>query len=85
MNEITAGCLAKSLAGHDKDRYFIILSVDEDYVMLADGKNRPVERPKRKKRKHIQAQKQPLLAEGPFSNEAVRAAIRDYEKTAAVK
>ena len=49
------GCPARSLAGHDKDRYFIILGEDGEYVFLADGTSRTVARPKRKKKKHIQA------------------------------
>ncbi len=52
--ELEAGMLAKAKAGHDKNCIYVIISVDDEYVYLADGRSRPVCRPKKKKRKHIQ-------------------------------
>lgn len=49
-----AGCLVRSLAGHDKGSIFIILKEDAEYVYLADGRLRTVADPKRKKKKHVQ-------------------------------
>lgn len=54
MEEYGVGCLARSLAGHDKGNLFIIMKEDAEYVYLADGKIRLAGKPKRKKRKHIQ-------------------------------
>ena len=45
---------AKAKAGHDKNCIYVIISVNDEYVYLADGDVRPVCRPKRKNRKHIQ-------------------------------
>ena len=42
--------LVRSLAGHEKDRLYIIIQQDEEYVWLVDGRNRTMEKPK----KHIQ-------------------------------
>lgn len=50
------GQLARSLAGRDKGRLYIILEAGDEYVSLTDGKYRTVERPKRKKKKHVQLQ-----------------------------
>ena len=36
------GCLAWSLAGHDKEGIFIIIKEDAEYVYLADGRLRTV-------------------------------------------
>ncbi len=45
-------CLSKS--GRDKDRYFVVTEViDESYVMIADGVMRKLNKPKRKKIKHL--------------------------------
>ena len=49
-----AGCLVRSLAGHDKGNIFIIIKEDAEYVYLADGRLRTVADPKRKKKKHVQ-------------------------------
>lgn len=46
--------MAKSKAGRDKDRIYLIVREDREYVYLADGKYRLVENPKRKNKKHIQ-------------------------------
>lgn len=54
MVRTETGMLAKSLAGHDRNRLYIIIRTEGEYVWLADGSCRTVERPKRKKKKHIQ-------------------------------
>ena len=35
--ELEAGMLAKAKAGHDKNCIYVIISVDDEYVYLADG------------------------------------------------
>jgi len=52
-NELT-GRVANVTAGRDKGRRFAVIGIEEDeYVLLADGKRRKVEKPKRKKLKHV--------------------------------
>ena len=46
------GFLASSKAGHDKDKIYIIIKEDAEYVWLTDGKIRTVDKPKKKKKKH---------------------------------
>ena len=48
------GELATSKAGHDKDRLYMIVGEEGEYVYLCDGRLRGVEHPKKKKKKHIQ-------------------------------
>lgn len=48
------GTFAISRAGHDIGQIYIITQESEEYVYLADGKTRTVERPKRKNKKHVQ-------------------------------
>ena len=43
------GQVARSLAGHDKGTFLAVLEVAPPYAVVADGKARPLERPKRKK------------------------------------
>ena len=42
-------------ATYDKGQLFFVIDADEQYVYLADGKSRKLEKPKRKKRRHVQA------------------------------
>jgi len=53
---------------------------DGDYVMLADGSSRPVSHPKRKKKRHIQAGKTPLISGGPATDDAIRSALAKYSE-----
>ena len=50
--EIAKSDIVRSDAGRDQGKLFIVLAVEGEYLLLADGKTRPVERPKRKRRKH---------------------------------
>ena len=43
-----------STAGHDQGEIFYVISTDDQFLYLANGKDRTLEKPKRKKRKHIQ-------------------------------
>ena len=52
--EIDKSSLVVSKAGRDKGQLFYVIDADEQYVYLADGKSRRLEKPKRKKRKHIE-------------------------------
>lgn len=43
-----------STAGRDKDKVFFVLKEDGIFAYLANGKERKIESPKRKKLKHLQ-------------------------------
>ena len=43
-----------STAGRDQGKLFYVIGTDSIYLMLANGKDRTLDKPKRKKRKHIQ-------------------------------
>lgn len=52
--DIRKGDIVYSRAGRDQGRYFLVIdTVDEQYVLIADGKMRRLETPKRKKVKHL--------------------------------
>lgn len=54
MDRWEKGMLAKSLAGHDNGKIYVIIDLDETYVYLADGEIRTLNKLKKKKRKHVQ-------------------------------
>ena len=51
--EIAQSNIVRSDAGRDKGKLFVVLAVEGEYLLLADGKSRKVESPKRKKRRHV--------------------------------
>jgi len=52
--EVDKSSLIVSKAGRDQGQLFYVIDADEQYVYLADGKSRRLEKPKRKKRKHVE-------------------------------
>ena len=48
MEEYGVGMMARSLAGHDKGKVYMILDVKEPFVYLVDGKLRTLDHPKKK-------------------------------------
>ena len=54
QNNIKVGSVVLSTAGHDSGNYFVVVELENaEFVKICDGKNRPLEKPKRKKIKHI--------------------------------
>ena len=51
--DISKSDIVISLAGRDKDKLFYVMEVEDNCVLLADGKGRKLENPKRKKLKHV--------------------------------
>ncbi len=54
-NEFKVGGYVLSTAGHDRGEYYVILQLDDEYAYLVDGRIRTLNRPKKKKQKHITA------------------------------
>ena len=51
--DVARSDIVKAAAGRDQGKLFFVLEVEGDFLLLADGKSRKLERPKRKKRKHV--------------------------------
>ena len=54
ISEINISDVVISTAGRDQGKLFYVIGTDPVYLTLANGKDRTLEKPKRKKRKHIQ-------------------------------
>lgn len=78
------GKFAYSKAGHDKGKLYVIISCEDKYVYLADGRYKTMAAPKKKSVKHIQIINQTVnevLSEGiyqkePHSDDAIKYAIK---------
>lgn len=54
MNQLEVGQVVRSLAGRDKGQFLIVCEVlDQNFVMVCDGKLRKISSPKKKKIKHL--------------------------------
>ena len=54
IQDISISDVVLSTAGRDQGQMFYCVGTDDQYVSLADGKGRTLDKPKRKKRKHVQ-------------------------------
>lgn len=84
--EVFAGDIVFSKAGRDKEQPFVVLKViDTQYVFLADGRTRRVDKPKKKKLKHLlksghvaQAVKEKLEADMKVTNPDLKRALAEF-------
>ena len=54
LSDFNISDVVMSTAGRDTGKLFYVVGTDPVYLTLANGKDRTLEKPKRKKRKHIQ-------------------------------
>ncbi len=55
--DFVVGQIVISKSGRDKGLAFVIKSIEGEYVYLVDGKLRKLDKPKKKKQKHVQPTK----------------------------
>ena len=72
-----------SLNGRDKGKRFVVIGREEEYVLLADGKGRKVDKPKRKKFKHVSPDGRVTIAK--LTNGEIRRALAEYAATCGEK
>jgi len=73
--KIEIGSVVRSLAGKDKDSYFCVVELNDSYCFLRDGKIHKLEKPKRKKIKHVQNSPFKLQSEALQVNKHLKKAI----------
>ena len=74
---LEAGMFAKAKAGHDKNCIYVIISVNDEYVYLADGGKRLVSCPKKKNRRHVQIIYK-MQSASVSEDEMIRMTINEY-------
>ena len=52
--DINISDVVQTTAGRDAGQWFYVINADPVYLLLANGKDRTLEKPKRKKRKHVE-------------------------------
>ena len=83
--DLRRGDVVRSLAGHDKDSLFCVMSTEGDVLLLANGKERKLNSPKRKRCKHVQREGSSdrsvflrLRAEEPVGDNELRKALAAF-------
>lgn len=69
------GCVVCSKAGRDKGHFMVVVGCTENAVFVCDGKERPLDRPKRKNTKHLAFTKSCLTKEQFSTDRSLRRAL----------
>lgn len=78
--DFVRGLVVRSAAGRDKGTFLVVLSHDAQCAVVCDGKHRPLERTKRKKKKHLFVTNT-VLPEGSMqTNREIRRALQSFSK-----
>lgn len=77
---LKAGQIVKSIAGHDKDRFYMLVTAEAQSVTIADGKARKLEKPKRKNVLHVRPTNTLLDTAEITTDKKLRKALADYRK-----
>lgn len=87
--DLLQGQVVRSKAGHDKGDILMVVAVlDAKHVLVVDGHRRPLERPKKKRVKHLQAFHHVLPLEAAsqsptgFQNAWVRKQLKAFQDKA---
>lgn len=73
------GFVVRALAGRDKGNLLCVVGESDKCFILADGKERPLDRPKRKNKKHVAATGQTLSEQQMSANKALKRALREID------
>ena len=79
------GKIIFSNAGRDKGKYLVVINCDENYVWVADGKERKLQSQKIKNIKHISLTADSLNPDQFKTNKSLKKAIAVYKATVKFK
>ena len=73
---LECGTVVSSSAGRDNDSLLAVMQQEENRVFVCDGKERPIDRPKSKNIRHVQATGFSVTESELETNRALRKALR---------
>lgn len=80
--EIKQGCVVRSISGRDAQRFYLVLRVEDGFCYIADGKIRPLERPKRKNQKHLRKTNTQVSVDDFTTNNQLKRLLRPFNQAA---
>ena len=79
------GQIVCSKAGRDKDYFMVVVSYENGFYFVCDGKERPLERPKKKNALHLNFTGTVLSEDDYKTNRQLRKALAVFKSTATQK
>lgn len=71
------GRIVRVIAGHDKDLFMVITAVEGDFAYISDGKSRKLDKPKKKRLKHLRFTNTVINTDG-LTDKQLRRFIGEY-------
>lgn len=79
--ETKIGMVVRSLVGRDKGKFMVVVSMENGFVYLADGKERKLASPKKKNAKHVSLTKTAVNTKD-LTDKGLRALLREFTESA---
>ena len=78
--DFETGSVVKSTAGRDKGKLLVVKENGHDCIIVCDGKERPLERPKKKNPRHLEQTGFSLTPGQTATNRALRKALSGLQQ-----
>ena len=81
------GDVVISLSGHDCGRLYVVIGIENDSIVLCDGKRKLLSNPKRKNEKHLKetGERVDLSTYSPLYDAHIRKALKCVKKDICLK
>jgi ribosomal protein L14E/L6E/L27E len=76
---VEKGLVVKASAGRDSNAYFVVLESDEKFAVIADGKTRRLEKPKRKNIRHLKPTGKTICLD-EITNKQLKKALSEFKR-----
>jgi len=70
--------VVRSIAGRDRGEWFAVVGESQGFVLIANGKSRPLIHPKRKKAKHLEITCYQLCDKSLETDRKLRTALKEF-------
>ena len=75
---ISVGTVVMSKSGHDANRFFAVIKIENKFAYLCDGKLRTLDKPKKKNLKHLQKTNTVLSSDRILTDKQIRNALHRF-------
>lgn len=76
--KLNTGSVVRAAAGRDCGGFFVVISADDGYCFIADGKSRKLANPKRKNIKHVCPTNSMIDING-ITDKRLRTLLKDFK------
>ncbi len=74
------GQIVISLSGRDKGKMLVVTALEDGFVLVCDGKERPLERAKKKNPRHLQATSMSIENDSMATNPKLRKTLNSLSR-----